>query len=129
MRHPAAAAAVVVLGLVLVSAALYHGLFRIATEPGGNPPQEAAAGPVLAAGPAAPVAEPVVAVTDEDRRRAVEHWNAGIIYFQKSDLEKARDHWLLCRQLDAGNSDCAVGLERIDKAQGPSRRGPGSGEK
>jgi len=55
---------------------------------------------------------------EENNRRAVKHWNAGIIYFQKGDYAKARDEWLLCKQFDAGNADCQTGLQRLDSTYG-----------
>ncbi len=58
-------------------------------------------------------------VSDEDsRRRAMKHWNNGIIFFQKGDYPKARDEWLLCKQFDAKNADCQAGLQRIDNTYG-----------
>ncbi|OIO11428.1 MAG: hypothetical protein AUJ52_02080 [Elusimicrobia bacterium CG1_02_63_36] len=55
---------------------------------------------------------------EENKRRAIKHWNAGIIYFQKGDYAKARDEWLLCKQFDTGNSDCQTGLQRLDSTYG-----------
>jgi len=66
----------------------------------------------------APAAAAAAAVTDESRRNAVQHWNSGIIFFQKGDMEKARDEWQLCKQLDPTNSDCLAGLQRIDQQLG-----------
>ncbi|MBI2363112.1 MAG: hypothetical protein HYV15_06990, partial [Elusimicrobia bacterium] len=58
------------------------------------------------------------AASDEDKRRAVMHWNEGIKAFQKGDVSSARDEWLLCGKFDAGNSDCTAGLARLDNAYG-----------
>ena len=55
---------------------------------------------------------------EENRRRALKHWNNGIIYFQKGDYPKARDEWLLCKQFDPKNTDCQAGLQRIDNTYG-----------
>lgn len=55
---------------------------------------------------------------DDSRRRAMKHWNNGIIFFQKGDYPKARDEWLLCKQFDAKNADCQAGLQRIDNTYG-----------
>jgi len=55
---------------------------------------------------------------EENRRRALKHWNNGIIFFQKGDYPKARDEWLLCKQFDAKNTDCQAGLQRIDNTYG-----------
>lgn len=67
---------------------------------------------------AAPAA---VGSSEENRKAAIQHWNSGIIYYQKGDLAKARDEWLLCKQLDPGSSDCQTGLQRIDQTY---ERGP-----
>lgn len=76
------------------------------------------AGEKLAASspPAAPMSgsEP----GEENKRRAVKHWNAGIIFFQAGKYDKSRDEWLLCRQFDPGNSDCQTGLARLDSSYG-----------
>ncbi len=56
--------------------------------------------------------------SEDNRRRAQKHWNAGIIYFQAGDYAKSRDEWLLCRQFDPGNSDCQTGLQRLDNTYG-----------
>lgn len=66
------------------------------------------------AAPAAAQAAP----TEEDKRRAILHWNEGIKAFQKGDVSAARDEWLLCSKFDAGNSDCTTGLARVDSAYG-----------
>jgi len=47
-------------------------------------------------------------------RRAVKHWNSGIIYFQKGDYQSARREWGLCRAADPANGDCASGLRRVE---------------
>jgi len=54
--------------------------------------------------------------SDQNRRDAVKHWQSGIIAYQKQDLQKARDEWLLCRQFDPNNEDCKNGLTRIEGA-------------
>lgn len=56
--------------------------------------------------------------SEDDKRQAVKHWNEGIKYFQKNETDKARDEWLLCRQFDKGNPDCATGLKRLDNMYG-----------
>lgn len=70
------------------------------------------------AGAAATAGSSAGMATEENRRAAVQHWNAGIIYFQKGEYERARDEWLLCKQLDAANSDCLTGLQRVDQQFG-----------
>lgn len=65
-------------------------------------------------------APPLVAAApaDENVRRAQQHWNSGIIYFQAGKYDEARDEWLLCKQFDATNADCATGLARLDSTYG-----------
>ncbi|MBI3505124.1 MAG: hypothetical protein HY059_09800 [Proteobacteria bacterium] len=66
-----------------------------------------------------PVQPELPAVTSEENKRsAIQHWNAGLIYYQQGQYEKARDEWILCKQLDPGNSDCVSGLQRIDQQFG-----------
>ena len=82
-------------------------------------------GKVYARG-AAPIVPPAGALsgappTEDDKRRAVVHWNEGIKAFQKGDATAARDEWLLCSKFDSGNSDCAQGLARLDSAYGGGR--------
>ncbi|PCI40546.1 MAG: hypothetical protein COB53_00710 [Elusimicrobia bacterium] len=55
---------------------------------------------------------------EENKRRAIKHWNSGIIYFQKGDYAKSRDEWLLCKQFDSTNADCQTGLQRLDSTYG-----------
>jgi tetratricopeptide (TPR) repeat protein len=61
---------------------------------------------------------PRTATSEEEKRIAVKHWNAGIIYFQKGDFGKARDEWLLCKQHNPANADCQTGLARLDSTYG-----------
>ncbi|PCI40544.1 MAG: hypothetical protein COB53_00700 [Elusimicrobia bacterium] len=51
-------------------------------------------------------------------QRAFRHWNAGIRYYQKGELEKARKEWTLCRKNDPTNMDCHTGLLRIARQYG-----------
>ncbi|HAH06524.1 MAG TPA: hypothetical protein DCM05_08360 [Elusimicrobia bacterium] len=69
-----------------------------------NPPAEQPAGP-------APNSE-------ENKRNAIKHWQQGLQAFQRSDYQKARDEWMLCKQFDPANSDCIAGLQRIDNTYG-----------
>ncbi|MDE2293003.1 MAG: hypothetical protein KGL53_13050 [Elusimicrobia bacterium] len=55
---------------------------------------------------------------DDDKKRAVQHWNEGIKDFASSQPAKARAEWLLCRRFDPSNSDCADGLKRLDSMDG-----------
>lgn len=63
-------------------------------------------------------AVPSAVTTEDDMKRAVMHWNEGIKAFQKGDMSSARDQWALCRKFDAGNTDCASGLSRLDQSFG-----------
>ncbi|MDE2293004.1 MAG: hypothetical protein KGL53_13055, partial [Elusimicrobia bacterium] len=65
------------------------------------PPQAAPAGP-----------------TDDDKKRAIQHWNEGIKAFQRNEPSKARDEWLLCKKFDPTNTDCAEGLKRLENMYG-----------
>ena len=56
--------------------------------------------------------------SEADQRRAVKHWNEGIKLFQKGEYANAKDEWKLCQDLDPGNSDCGVGLQRLARAYG-----------
>lgn len=51
-------------------------------------------------------------------RAAFKHWNAGILHYQKGELEKARKEWTLCRDQDPTNMDCHTGLLRIARQYG-----------
>ncbi len=64
--------------------------------------------------PAAPAAE----ATEDDKRRAIKHWNEGIKYFQKNEPAKARDEWQACRLSDPANEECAQGLARLKNTYG-----------
>ncbi|MBI3505125.1 MAG: OmpA family protein [Proteobacteria bacterium] len=71
--------------------------------------------------------------SEENKRAAVQHWNSGLIFFQQGQYEKSRDEWMLCKELDPWNSDCASGLQRIDAQFGgappaaPARQPAASG--
>jgi len=64
--------------------------------------------------PKAPAPKPA----DKSKRSAQRHWNNGIIYFQAGKYDKARDEWLLCKQLEPSNLDCQTGLQRLDSTYG-----------
>lgn len=66
--------------------------------------------PVSQAAPSGP--------TEDDKRRAIKHWNEGIKYFQKNEPAKARDEWLLCKKFDPSNTECVEGLKRLDNSFG-----------
>ena len=67
---------------------------------------------------ASPLPLPLVAISENDKREAVRYWNSGIIYYQKGDYEKSREEWDRCRTLDPSNSDCTIGLNRIEQSFG-----------
>jgi tetratricopeptide (TPR) repeat protein len=55
---------------------------------------------------------------EENKRSAIKYWQQGLQAFQRSDYQKARDEWMLCKQFDPSNSDCIAGLQRIDNTYG-----------
>ncbi|MFH1724423.1 MAG: hypothetical protein ABII00_07355 [Elusimicrobiota bacterium] len=50
------------------------------------------------------------------KAEALEHWLAGLRFFQENERAKAREEWTRCRELDPGNEDCARGLRRVQAA-------------
>lgn len=56
--------------------------------------------------------------SEDDKLRAIKHWNEGIKAFQKNDYSAAKDHWTLCKSFDTGNTDCATGLQRLARTFG-----------
>jgi hypothetical protein len=52
---------------------------------------------------------------EEAKRTAAQHWQQGLMAFQRGDYRKARSEWELCA---SSNQDCAAGLQRIDKTYG-----------
>jgi hypothetical protein len=56
--------------------------------------------------------------SEEDRRRAIKHWNEGIKAFQKGDMSAAKDHWTLCGEFDPSNEECVQGLTRLARTYG-----------
>ncbi|MBI4057389.1 MAG: hypothetical protein HY399_07595 [Elusimicrobia bacterium] len=54
-------------------------------------------------------------VTEENRRAAQQHYLNGVVHFQNGDFQKARDEWILAKQLDPSHSDADAGLRRIDQ--------------
>jgi hypothetical protein len=44
-----------------------------------------------------------------------QHYLDGLISFQKGDYDKARQDWVLAKQLDPANTDAQTGLELLDK--------------
>ncbi len=59
--------------------------------------------------------------SEEDKRRAIKHWNEGIKRFQAHDYTGARDEWLLCMKFDPACDECSQGLKRIDNTFGGGR--------
>ncbi len=54
-------------------------------------------------------------ITEEHKRAAQQHYLEGLKYFQNSNLEKARDEWIIAKQLDPGHADADAGLKRIEQ--------------
>lgn len=84
---------------------------------GASSPTAPPGGGSVVTSPTAPSVAPG-AVSEESRRSSMQHYLSGVVYFQKSDYNKARDEWTLAKQLDPSNSDAQAGLERIDKLYG-----------
>ena len=112
--------------VVLLSAGFGFDALQRALEPAPKSPPEEVRVP-----PPAPIVEPVAAAvfqpqaapaegsaSESDRREAVKHWNSGIIFYQRGDFEKTQDEWEVCRALDPGNSDCVVGMQRLEQNYG-----------
>lgn len=57
-------------------------------------------------------------ISTRNKRRAMKHWNSGLIWFQKGRYDRAREEWLLCRAIDPSNTDCPIGLKRVDRMSG-----------
>jgi tetratricopeptide (TPR) repeat protein len=64
---------------------------------------EAAAGPVSA---------------EENKKQSMQFYLSGMIYYNKGDMEKARNEWTHSLQLDPSNSDARAGLDRINNLYG-----------
>ena len=77
--------------------------------------QQAATGTGGAGTPGAAPAGPPKVSSEDARKSSGQHYLSGMIFYQKGDLEKAKDEWSLSLQLDPGNSDAKAGLERIEK--------------
>lgn len=56
-----------------------------------------------------------VGISEENKAAAVQHYMAGLKYFQDSNYDKARDEWTIAKQLDPTNADAAAGLKRIEQ--------------
>jgi tetratricopeptide (TPR) repeat protein len=73
-----------------------------AEEEAKNKP--ASEGPIMIKGP-----------TEENRMTAQKHYEEGLKYMMNSNYEKARDEFMIAKQLDPGNSDVEAGLKRIEQ--------------
>lgn len=51
----------------------------------------------------------------DNKRLSQEHYLTGMIAFQTSKYDKARDEWNLAAQLDPSNSAATSGIERLNK--------------
>jgi tetratricopeptide (TPR) repeat protein len=59
------------------------------------------------------------AVTSESaKQQSGQAYLAGMIFFQQSNYEKAREEFMRAKQLDPSNADAISGLERIEKLYG-----------
>ena len=56
--------------------------------------------------------------SNSNREASQQAYLEGIIYYQQSNYDKAREKWLHAKQLDPSNSDAAAGLEKIEKLYG-----------
>lgn len=63
-------------------------------------------------------AKPSNVVTEQARKQAETHYLTGLRFFQNGNLEKARDEWMLAKQLDPGHQDADAGLKRIEQMVG-----------
>ncbi len=79
--------------------------------------KEAAAPTAAPASTPAPAGHPA-STTEENRRQSQQYYLSGMIYYDKGDLEKARNEWTHALQLDPSNSDAKAGLERVNSALG-----------
>ena len=67
-------------------------------------------GPAAATTPSAP--------SDSAKKQSQQAYLEGVIFFQQNNYEKAREKWLLAKQLDPGNTDAIAGLARIEQLYG-----------
>lgn len=56
--------------------------------------------------------------SEEDKRRAIKHWNEGIKHFQNNEYGKAKDEWILCKRFDPTFTECVQGLQRLENTFG-----------
>ncbi|TBR23558.1 hypothetical protein EPO15_05725 [bacterium] len=61
---------------------------------------------------------PQAGPSEEDKRRAIKHWNEGIKHFQNNEYAKAKDEWILCKRFDPGFTECVQGLQRLENTFG-----------
>ncbi len=67
-------------------------------------------------GPAAPAVP--AGTSDSARKQSQQAYLEGVIFFQQNNYEKAREKWLLAKQLDPSNTDAVAGLARIEQLYG-----------
>ena len=68
--------------------------------------------------PAQTTPAPQAGPSEEDKRRAIKHWNEGIKHFQNNEYVKAKDEWILCKRFDPGFTECVQGLQRLENTFG-----------
>ena len=57
-------------------------------------------------------------VSEDNKRQSQQYYLSGIIYYDKGDIEKARNEWAHALQIDPSNPDAKSGLERIKNIHG-----------
>jgi tetratricopeptide (TPR) repeat protein len=68
--------------------------------------------------PGQPAGQAPGTVAESNKQASQQAYLEGIIYYQKSNYDQAREKWLHAKQLDPGNSDAVAGLEKIEKLYG-----------
>ncbi|MBI4051900.1 MAG: hypothetical protein HY400_05285 [Elusimicrobia bacterium] len=71
--------------------------------------------PVVPAAQVPPQQPPAGMVTEENRRASQQHYLNGVVHFQNGDFQKAREEWMLAKQLDPNHADADAGLKRIEQ--------------
>ena len=65
-----------------------------------------------------PAGQPPGSTTESNKQASQQAYLEGIIYYQKSNYDQAREKWMHAKQLDPSNSDAVAGLEKIEKLYG-----------
>jgi tetratricopeptide (TPR) repeat protein len=82
--------------------------------------EEAAQAPAQTAAPggSAPAAAAPTVSSESAKKQSQQAYLEGVIFFQQNNYEKAREKWMLAKQLDPGNTDAIAGLARIEQLYG-----------